>query len=84
MKTIHYQICDLRELRVSQLVGLSSIAYHYQSAVCGKTEDMQVDIKSVISTVNLIDSKSEWLMICIDGEDEDVAAEAIEEYLRTL
>jgi len=84
MKVIEYTFKNEMALHARPTTMLISEASRFKSDIFIEKDNAIINAKSLISVLSLIVEQGDTIKIKIDGPDEDKAAEAIKNILKTI
>ncbi len=82
MRTIDYVITDPEGVHALPAGGLVKLAQSFSSTITAKGNGSEADVKHVFGLVGLGVKCGQTLSITFQGEDEDLAADALLRYLK--
>lgn len=84
MKVIEYTFKSEMALHARPTTMLISEANKFKSDIIIEKDNITINAKSLISVLSLLIEKGDTIKIKIEGPDEDKAADAIKEILKTI
>lgn len=82
MKEFTFTVTDPVGIHARPAGLLVKEAKNYASAVTVKKDDKSCDMKKLLALMGMGVKQGETITVCVEGADEDVAAEALEKYLK--
>lgn len=83
MKTFEYTITDNEGIHARPAGELVKVAKQYTSSVLIGKDGKSVDCKKIFGIMGLGVKKGQVVTFTIEGEDENLASDAIENFMRT-
>ena len=83
MKTFEYIITDTEGIHARPAGELVKVAKQYASSILIGKDGKNVDCKKIFGIMGLGIKKDQAVTFTIEGEDEELACEAIENFMRT-
>ena len=83
MKTFEYIITDTEGIHARPAGELVKVAKQYASSVFIGKDGKNVDCKKIFGIMGLGIKKDQAVTFTIEGEDENLASDAIENFMRT-
>lgn len=79
MKVFKHTITDELGLHARPVGMLVTLAKKYKSNVTVSKDDVSADLRRIYSVMQLEAKQGDVLQFCVDGPDEDLAVEELEE-----
>lgn len=82
MKEFQYVITDPEGIHARPAGLLVKKANEFKSTVTIKKGDKSADAKRIFTVMGLGVKKADEIKVCVEGEDEEAASEAMEKFLK--